>query len=799
MKRPLYTAAAAWMLGELFAENRNCLQAVSLVFLFVIWIKRKLLKTKDFILIELSVVLVFLFLGRYALTELKFKYEQYAVLPEKQHLTVEGTVLSTEERGYGWQVILTADRATLDTGKLLPDNIRLLLEFEEQPDLKIGNKICVKGSKKEFYPCTNKGNFNEKEYYYEQKIALKLKVHEYTVKNHSFSEIREELQKIRKLLCANIDRACNNREASVLKAVIYGEKSELEQETKDLYVKNGIAHILAVSGLHMSIVGMGIYRLFRKKFTFFTSGIISFAVILCFGIMTGFGVSVKRAVYMMLLQITADLFGRKYDFKSAVSFSMLLILVENPYAIYSASFLLSGSAMVSLGFIYPEFELWFFGKKRQKKNFKKESAKSVLSGFLLWLVGLPAVACFYFEIPTYSVFLNLLILPMLSVLFLSGMAASFLMAVFPQAGIFVCGIGVFCVKICNFLCSQAEKLPYASVVIGKPTFLKVGFFYGSLLVFIAVMRFYKTGRSIYRKLFLSCCFFAVLLFVIFLRPQHQALFISVIDVGQGDCILVENENGHTYLIDSGSSSIKNAAKYKVIPYLKSRGIARLDYVMVSHGDDDHINGILEMIEEDMIKICNLVLPDCRQFKEAYRELVVLAEAKGISVCYVQENTSLKDNTLSIDIISPDNGIYHDINEASMVMKLSYYSFSMYFTGDIGIETEKRLLPLLTHADIIKVPHHGSKNSSSWEFLEKITPCLAVVSCGANNRYGHPHMETVERYKAVCTQMFTTAETGCIEIEVPKRKKGTDYYVTGYLLKSNNGNEEILYEENKSGY
>ena len=122
--------------------------------------------------------------------------------------------------------------------------------------------------------------------------------------------------------------------------------------------------------------------------------------------------------------------------------------------------------MVSLGFIYPEFELWFFGKKRQKKNFKKESAKSVLSGFLLWLVGLPALACFYFEIPTYSVFLNLLILPMLSVLFLSGMAASFLMAVFPQAGIFVCGIGVFCVKICNFLCSQAEKLPYASVVIG---------------------------------------------------------------------------------------------------------------------------------------------------------------------------------------------------------------------------------------------------------------------------------------------------------------------------------------------
>ncbi len=783
MKRPLCTAAAAWILGEFFAENRNCLLAALFVFLFVIWIKRKILKTKDFILVETAVVVVFLFSGRYALTELRFKYEQYAVLPEKQCLMVEGKVSATEEKDYGWQVILAIDRAALDTGELLSDKVKLLLKFEEQPNLKIGNKISVKGSKEEFYPCTNEGNFNEKQYYYGQKIALKLNVSEYMVINHSFSEIREELQKIRKLLCENIDRTCNNSEASVLKAVIYGEKSELDKETKNLYVKNGIAHILAVSGLHMSIVGMGIYRLLRKKFTFFTSGAVSFAVILCFGVMTGFGISVKRAVYMMMLRITADLFGRKYDFKSAVSFGMLLILMENPYALYGASFLLSGSAMLSLGFIYPEFELWFFGKKRQKRNRRKKYMKSLLSGFLLWLAGLPVVACFYFEIPTYSVFLNLLILPILSVLFLSGMAAS-LMIVLPQAGMFICGAGVFCVKLCTFLCSQTEKLPYASVVTGKPTASKIILFYGILLLLIAVMRFYKRNgdKSVYKKLLLSCCFFAAQLLIFYQKPENQALLISVIDVGQGDCILVENENGHTYLIDSGSSSIKNAAEYRVIPYLKCRGIAELDYVMVSHGDSDHINGILEIIKQDALKVHNLILPDCRQFRETYEELVMLAEMKGILIRYVQENTSFKDDRLSFDIVSPDGGVYNDINEASVVMRMSYYSFSMYFTGDIGVETEKKLLPVLAHADIIKVPHHGSKNSSSWEFLEKITPCLAVISCGTDNRYGHPHMETIERYKAFHTRIFTTAETGCIEIEVPKRKKGADYYVTTYLSK-----------------
>jgi len=788
MKRPLYTAAAAWMLGELFAENRNCLIAALCVFLFVIWIKRRIRNSgkknrekknrKDFILAETTVVIFFLFLGRHALTELRLKYQEYAALPEKQCLLAEGKVSSTEEKDYGFQVVLSTDRAAFDTGEPLPGGIKLLLEFEEKPDLKIGNRISVKGSKKEFYPCTNEGNFDEKEYYYGQKIALKVNVSECTVINHSFSEIREKLQKIRGLLCDNIDRACKDSEASVLKAVIYGDKAGMEQETRALYVKSGIAHILAVSGLHMSIVGMGIYRLLRKKFTFFTSGVLSNAVLLCFGIMTGFGISVKRAIYMMLLRITADLSGRKYDFKNAVSFSVLLILMENPYAIYSASFLLSGSAMLSLGFIYPEFELWFFGKKGEKKNRQKEYARFVLSGFLLWLVGLPAAAGFYFEIPTYSVLLNLLILPVLSILFLSGMAASFFMSVLPQAGVFVCGAGVFCVKLCTFLCSQAEKLPYASVVTGKPAWHGTVLFYGILLLLTVIMRFYK--GSVCKKLLLSCCFFTAQLLVIYQRPANQALLISVIDVGQGDCILVKNENGHTYLIDAGSSSIKNAAEYKVVPYLKCRGIARLDYVMVSHGDSDHINGILEMLKGDDITIQELILPDCGQFREAYEELVMLAEGKGISVRYVQGNTSFRDNGLCFDIISPDNGTYNDINDASMVMRMSYHNFSMYFTGDIGEETEKKLLPDITHADMIKVPHHGSKNSSSQEFLEKINPCLAVISCGADNRYGHPHTEAIERYETLNTQIFITAETGCIEIEVPKKEKGTKYYVSTYL-------------------
>ena len=779
MKRPLFTAAAAWMLGELFAEDIKYLTAVLLIFVFIAIIKKRIWKRQTSVFAEIIVIVVFLFWGRYALTEQKLEYQEYSSLTEEEYLLAEGKVEVVTEKQYGCQVVLAAKKVVqMDTGRAMPGKVRLLLEFQEKTDFKIGTKISVRGRKKEFYPCTNEGNFDEREYYYTQKTAIKLSVEECLAVSGTYSEIRERLNKVRLLLCSNIDKSCNEEEASVLKAVIYGDKAGLEKEVKELYIKNGIAHILAVSGLHMSIVGIGIYKLLRKKFTLLNSGIAGVAVIVCFGLMTGFSISVKRAVYMMILRMAADLCGRKYDFKSAVSFSILLILIENPYAIYSAAFILSCLAMFSLGFIYPEFELWL----KEKNKHRKKLLRSVLSGFLLWLVSLPAVAYFYFEIPTYAVFLNFLILPLLSVLFISGMAASVFMFISLKAGVFVCGAGVFCVKIYDFLCRSTDRLPFASVVTGRPGGIKIILFYGILLLFLVVIRFDKKNNR--KKLPLFVFFSAALLLVIYKNPPKQSLNISMIDVGQGDCILVENENGNTYLIDAGSSSIQNVAEYKIIPYLKCRGIGRLDYVMVSHGDSDHINGILEMLSGDKIEIQTIILPDCKQFWEEYEELVLLAEKKGVQVVYVWENSFIEDKTLCFEILSPDSRQYSNINDASVVMRLSYHQFSMYFTGDIGEETEKALLPELTSADIIKVPHHGSKSSSSWGFLEKINPCLALISCGLDNQYGHPHLETLKRYQTFHTKIFVTAKAGCIEIEVPKREKGTIYYVSTCLPDEN---------------
>jgi competence protein ComEC len=245
----------------------------------------------------------------------------------------------------------------------------------------------------------------------------------------------------------------------------------------------------------------------------------------------------------------------------------------------------------------------------------------------------------------------------------------------------------------------------------------------------------------------------------------------VIDVGQGDCTLVRTENDHTYLIDGGSSSVTDVAKYRIVPYLKYQGIGKLDYVLVSHGDEDHINGIEEMLREDEIEIGKILLGECEKFNDSYEELLILAEESGVPVSYVRRGDVLKDGELQFTVLNPSDEAYDDGNDASMVLYLTWRKFSMCFTGDISETTEQVLLSCLSTADVLKTAHHGSKYSSSEEFLAKVAPLAATISCQKDNSYGHPHAETLNRLAASGAQIFNTAELGRIVIEVQKTGQG----------------------------
>lgn len=281
--------------------------------------------------------------------------------------------------------------------------------------------------------------------------------------------------------------------------------------------------------------------------------------------------------------------------------------------------------------------------------------------------------------------------------------------------------------------------------------------------------------------------------------ESGKLTIAVLDVGQGDGIFMKGPEGGTYLVDGGSSDVKKVGQYRLEPFLKSQGVGVLDYVLISHGDGDHRNGVEELIERQDIgvKIRTLVLPVQEAWDEALAGLAKKAKDYGIRVVVIEPGRNIREGEMAITCIQPGNlGIKSEKaglrkentvpetgsiipvteklesgNEASMVLVVQYGQFAMLLTGDVEGEGEKQLTQQLEESypdctwEVLKVAHHGSKNSSTEEVLQQIQPAYAFISAGQENRYAHPHQETIERLADVGCKIYSTQENGAIIVEV----------------------------------
>ena len=265
------------------------------------------------------------------------------------------------------------------------------------------------------------------------------------------------------------------------------------------------------------------------------------------------------------------------------------------------------------------------------------------------------------------------------------------------------------------------------------------------------------------------------------EPTKEAgeMKVHFLDVGQGDGIVVEIENRWNILIDGGSTNKNELGKYQLLPYLKSRGISRLDGIYVSHTDEDHISGVrelLEFVEKDLtsLRIENLILPKWSDIQENknYRELTELAESAGVRVLTVKAGDEIRYGTVRLKVLWPESTASgKEVNEDAMVLEMISKDFKGLFTGDIGADTEKKLLAAggLEDVDCLKVGHHGSRYSTTEAFLEKIKPEVAIISCSLTNTYGHPSPETVERLKAAGSQVEYTMKNGAITVETDGKK------------------------------
>lgn len=514
------------------------------------------------------------------------------------------------------------------------------------------------------------------------------------------------------------------------------------------------------------------------------SGILTVAAMVFYGGLTGSQAAAVRAVIMFGVSIGALLGKRTYDFLSALSLASILVLAESPLYLCDSSFLLSFGAVLGLAAVHPVL----FPRERRKKNRKKwgrirkELKMAAASSLSVWSILLPITMYFFCEISVWGFFVNLVILPTVGVLLISGLAGGVL-GILPTAFLGKIGAlpGVFLLECYLRGGELLQELPVFLWITGRPEIWQCGIYYLILAgILEAKFRSRKkevrkerrgTGKGVVKNCFLAgqTAAFMLGMLLLFLQPGKSEWKVTFLDVGQGDCACIQKGREICYLIDGGSSSVSKVGQYRILPYLKSEGIRKVDGIFVSHMDEDHISGILELLEmcaekRTGMKIDRLFLTKCRETDEQREGLEQAGKKAGCRIFYINKGSTVTMEDLKITCLSPEKETMES-NEGSQVLLADMDGFSLLFTGDVEGDGEEQLLAVCREkgisCDILKVAHHGSRNSTSEKLLDVVNPRAAVISCGEDNSYGHPHQELIHRLEDRKIHIFQTQNAGAV--------------------------------------
>ncbi len=669
-------------------------------------------------------------------------------IPSGENLTITGTVTKREQKEEK-QVYYLKNCLCEQTNSKFS-----VLAYTPKGDLyPIGCELSLYGTIYQLSKADNPGQFDGESYYQSQGILYTFQT-EAVLSYKGGGFLKEKVTRFREYLSEQITEIYNERDAGILKAVLLGDKSSLRDEDQLLYQKNGISHLLAISGLHISMIGIGFYKLLRKcNLTFLEAGLPSGVLLFLYGMMTGFGISTIRAVCMFLVMIFGEIFGRAYDMASAMALAAILILVRNPLQARQAGFLLSFGAVLGICFVYPILQSMF--------QTKKKVGQMIQFSISLSLITYPISVHFFYEYSLYSILLNFVVIPCMPLVMGFGGAGMLVGCVFPSVGKMV-GIPAHQVlSFYEFLGEWMVTLPAAVVRLGcEEPWQLIGYY---VILLLGLLGLWYERRRIY------VAFLPIALVFVTLR-FHSPLEVTMLDVGQGDGIFFRLPGGTTCFIDGGSTNVKGLGEYRILPFLKHEGIERLDYVIFTHLDEDHISGMRELLEMsgtyDDVVIDTILFPDISNPDEKYQELWELAKKHGVTVGKIGAGDRLYGETWSMECLYPVKNSYsEDKNESSTVLQLTYEDFSMLLTGDLGFDGEEALLQAdaLDDVDVWKASHHGSKYSGSKEFLVEIRPNLSLISVGRNT-YGHPSDEILERLYCIGSQVETTLDRGALMLE-----------------------------------
>lgn len=728
------------------------------------------------------------------------KREQQTLLCGQQ-LTVCGTLIRKEIKNERWQLTLA-----------LPGYENRVVVSSQDGEYPLGCDLSVSGLIYEFNTPRNEGQFNEQQYQKAKRVIGRMAA-DSIVCIRAPSGIyawREQLYQLRLRLCAVYESCLPTREAGILSAMAVGEKTLLDEDVRTLFQSAGISHILAISGMHISMIGMGIYTLLRKcRNSFLRSALVTAAVLMLYGTLIGLGVSASRAIGMFLIYLLAQCLGRGYDTASALAVLAILLLTENPFLLHDVSFqfsFLAVFAVVTAEHVLPKKEI---GGRSYRK------LRPVCMSLLLQLFTLPLVAYYDYEVPMYALLLNFILLPYLGVTLgfglLGGVAGTFLL---PCARMLLLPCRVV-LSAYVWVCEKVELLPFSTVICGRPSIGKLCVYYLLLGFLIFLLNRGKqrwaarisglTGedeaqvsiaRHMEMQLYIWVIAISFMLLALLLHVSPGGFEIDYLDVGQGDASMLRTDDGTVCFIDGGSTDVSGVGTYRLLPFLKSKGIRKVDYWILSHLDEDHVNGFYEVLEAgyrvDAVVISVLMPEDEAKeqllAKLAQNEVAVFAVHAGDimqlhnhagegmfsndpqsseTVGGADDRKNKEKRGALLRFLAPDETTpVYDYNGSSLVCLYEDANVRALWTGDIGKSQEEWLLKSgkLHEIDIYKAAHHGSRFSNSQDYLELLSPRISIISCALRNRYGHPEEAAVHNIEATGSRIFYTMKSGQIKIK-----------------------------------
>ena len=609
--------------------------------------------------------------------------------------------------------IISITHSSDKTDLIIKSKEKIKVTYYGNIDYKLGDYIKVNGNLTKPYNNTIFNLFNYNKYLLSNKIYYILKADNIIkIKNN-----KNILYKIKNNIYERIDKL---KSKDYVKTFILGDKQDLSDEILSSYQQNGVSHLLAISGMHISLLVVILSKILKKfKYSYF---IISIFLIF-YAFLTNFTPSVLRAVFLYVF--------KKIDKKNLILLIASFMLFYNPYYIYNVGFLFS--------FVI-SFYLIYFGDLTNK--FNNYFVKLFITSTICFIASIPIMINNFYYINIMSPLINVIFVPFISLIIFP---LSLLTLIFPILD----NILLFLLNIMELLTLFCNNFNINLIMAKMNIFI--------FIIYYIIITF----------IFIKPKYFYVLIIILVIHNNikyfNKNSYLTIIDVGQGDSILLEIKDKNI-LIDTGGNMFSdyNIAQNKLIPYFKSLGIKKLNYLILTHGDYDHMGESINLINE--FKVDNVIF-NHDNYNDLELDLIKVLDNENIN--YYQNIESLNINNNKLYFLN--NKLYNNENDNSNIIYTEINGIRILLMGDAGVAAEKDILSKynLSDIDILKVGHHGSKTSSSENFIDKINPLYSIISVGKNNWYGHPNDEVLEILKN--TDIYRTDINGSIKIRLNKLK------------------------------